>query len=269
MKCRLNLQQNNPVDQIIATLKHCVIPVMSFWTYRPVMRIFFYPFLQLCSCSWHRNVINSGIIQACSCCIHTCQNLYFCVLLSAFHFSKWAVYETNTFTHTHIYLYINIYIYAGMQMCLLAMNKLSVLICSLQPGDKSDHGGGGFSPASAPHHLWIMAAGLAEVQVAPAGLGEKPVQSLDCRCCSRSNSVSPKRPRCHETRHFTTGVTLKPAEGDGEHKHDSMLEMWVEVAAELWLSDWCQCIQITGLTICQGCSSGLRFGSPSVSYACH
>ncbi len=35
-----------------------------------------------------------------------------------------------------------------MQMCLLAMKKLSVLICSLRPKDKSDHGDGGCPPPS-------------------------------------------------------------------------------------------------------------------------
>lgn len=42
--------------------------------------------------------------------------------------------------HTHIHKHTR------MQMCLLAMKKLSVLICSLRPEDKSDHGDGGYQP---------------------------------------------------------------------------------------------------------------------------
>lgn len=54
-----------------------------------------------------------------------------------------------------------------MQMCLLAMKKLSVLICSLQPKDKSDHGDG-YPPLPAPlatPRTQVMATGPARAQV--------------------------------------------------------------------------------------------------------
>lgn len=50
-------------------------------------------------------------------------------------------------------------------MCLLAMKKLSVLICSLRPEDKSDHSDGGCLP---PPHL-----------LTPAPLTASPPQLVD------------------------------------------------------------------------------------------
>lgn len=124
-----------------------------------------------------------------------------------------------------------------MQMCLLAMKKLSVLICRLGPGDKSDHGDGvclarsplPFHPPSPTRGCWPSRGS--------GSAGGGLVQSAGCRCCSQSGSVSPKRPQRQKTKHITVGVTLKPTERNinpwTHHAASHMtplLEIWVNTA---------------------------------------
>lgn len=65
---------------------------------------------------------------------------------------------------------ISSHAHTRVQMCLLAMKKLSVLICSLRPEDKSDHGDGGCLSPPAPRHTLLtpqlVLAGPAGTQVA-------------------------------------------------------------------------------------------------------
>lgn len=101
-----------------------------------------------------------------------------------------------------------------MQMCLLAMKKLSALICSLRPEDKSDHGDGGGPPALSSHPPSLPPISPARgywAQVALEGGGRRgAIQAA--AAALQSGSVSPKRPWCQEARHITARVTLKPTE---------------------------------------------------------
>lgn len=151
---------------------------------------------------------------------------------------NWAVYETALYlatpppddpptpppptTHTHPQMH------TWMQMCLLAMKKLSALICSLRPEDKSDHGDGGRplpSPPLLPPPISPARGSWAQVALE----GGPPFSRAGCRCCSPSGSVSPKRPWCQEDRQITAGVTLKPTERENAWLHGSCIPARQEV----------------------------------------
>lgn len=95
-------------------------------------------------------------------------------------------------THTHPQTHTE------MQMCLLAMKKLSVLICSLRPEDKSDHGDGG-PPLPLPSCLsnrpfpQLVATGPVGAQVAPEGSPLSQQAALNSTMCS-PNVPDARRP---------------------------------------------------------------------------
>lgn len=145
MRCNIK-SVNTHIDHKTATLKH--FPVMCFsWK----CEVFSYCSACAAVCGLHISLY-----------IHTCNNLYLYTLVSGFHRWNWAVYETALYTVTPSPITQT---HTWMQMCLLAMKKLSVLICSLRPEDRSDHGDGGCSP----HSPRLVATGPAGAQVALEG----------------------------------------------------------------------------------------------------
>lgn len=157
--------------------------------------------------------------------------------MSAFHCWNWAVYETTPYLVTHPSTRSHIHkhthgckcVFWRWKSCLysfvvsgLRINQITAMAAA-SPPPPPPHS----CSSNRPPPLQLVDTGPAGAQVALEGA---PAQSAGCRCCSRLGCVSPKRPRCQETRHITAGVTLKPTERNENpwtpRAASHMLELW-------------------------------------------